>query len=119
MKRAKKKGRATKRPKKTSPEPKVLKQVDLGDVSKQIITLVGTRALDMVNETITQANEGHYLAMKCLFDLIGLCPATTPAAAMREDSLAKTLLQRLRIPEQIDPGHDVTKECVAEPVKEK
>jgi hypothetical protein len=118
MKKAKKKGRATKRPKKTLPEPEVLKQVDLGDVSKQIITLVGTCAVQMVKETISQANEGHYLAMKCLFDLIGLCPAAAPAA-LQEDSLAKTLLQRLRIPGQIDPDQDVTKECVVEPVKEK
>jgi hypothetical protein len=39
-----------------------------------------------------------YLAMKYLCEMIGLCPATTPESPLPEDSLAKTLLRRLRLP---------------------
>jgi hypothetical protein len=50
--------------------------------------------------------------------MIGLCPATAPEGAIQEDSLAKTLLRRLRFPEESDPGTEVTKEYVAEPVEQ-
>jgi hypothetical protein len=55
--------------------------------------------------------------MKYLFEMIGLCPATTPEGPLPEDSLAKTLLRRLRLPEEADPGTEVTKECLADPVE--
>jgi len=64
-----------------------------------------------------EVNKGHYLAMKYLFEMIGLCPATDPEPTVQEDSLAKTLLHRLRLPEETNSDPEVTKDCVAEPVE--
>ncbi|MGD0179015.1 MAG: hypothetical protein ABSC15_04310 [Terriglobales bacterium] len=111
--------KARKRPKKARCVPKrALKQVDLGVIGEQITNLVGNRAIEMVEITMDEVDKGHYLAMKYLFEMIGLCPATAPEGAIQEDSLAKTLLRRLRFPEESDPGTEVTKECVAEPVEQ-
>ena len=111
--------RTRKRPKNAPSVPKkALKRVDLGVIGEQITNLVGNRAIEMVEITIDEVNKGHYLAMKYLFEMIGLCPATAPEGAVQEDSLAKTLLRRLNFPEETDPGNEVTKECVAEPVEQ-
>jgi len=104
-------GKAGKSPKKRPSVPrKALKQVDLSVVREQITNLVGNRAVDMVETTMDEIDKGHYLAMKYLFEMVGLCPATTPEGAVQEDSLAKTLLRRLRLPEETSPGADVTKD---------
>jgi hypothetical protein len=111
--------KARKRPKKAPSAPKkALKKVDLVVIGEQITNLVGNRAIEMVETTMDEVDKGHYLAMKYLFEMIGLCPATAPEGAIQEDSLAKTLLRRLRFPEENDPGTEVTKECVAEPVEQ-
>ena len=108
-----------KSPKKASTvQNKALKQVDLAVVRGQITNLVGNRAVGMVETTMDEVDKGHYLAMKYLFELIGLCPATTAEDPLPEDSLAKTLLRRLRLPEETDPGTEVTKECFADPVEQ-
>lgn len=65
-----------------------------------------------------KVNKGHYLAMKYLFEVIGLYPATTPEGPLPEDWLAKTLLRRLRLPEEAEAGTEVTKECFADPVEQ-
>ena len=70
------------------------KPVNLDEVRRQISDLVGRQALDLVQIAIAEADKGHYAAMKYLFELIGLYPAAEQAAP-DEDSLAKTLLQRL------------------------
>jgi hypothetical protein len=105
-------GKARKSPKKARPAPeKALKQVDLGHVRERITNLVGNDAVEMVRTAIEEVNNGHYLAMKYLFEIIGLYPATAADEGIQEDSLAKTLLRRLRIPEETNPGTEVTKEC--------
>jgi hypothetical protein len=95
-----------------------MKQVDLAVVRGQITNLVGNSAVKMVTTTMNEAGKGHYLAMKYLFEMIGLCPATAPESLPPEDSLAQTLLRRLRLPEETDPGTEVTKECFADAVEE-
>ncbi len=76
------------------------KPVDLEAVRQQISQLVGSQAVGLVETTIGEADKGHYAAMKYLFELIGLYPATgEEEAAPGEDSLAKTLLKRLGVPE--------------------
>jgi hypothetical protein len=70
---------------------KALKQVDLAVVRGQITNLVGNRAVKMVTTTMNEVDKGHYLAMKYLFEMIGLCPAATPEGPLPEDSLAKIL----------------------------
>jgi hypothetical protein len=111
--------KARKRPRRAPSVPKkALKKVDLVVIGELITNLVGNRAIEMVEITMDEVDKGHYLAMKYLFEMIGLCPATAPEGAIQEDSLAKTLLRRLRFPEESDPGTEVTKECVAEPVEQ-
>ncbi len=96
---------------------KALKQVDLGGVRDQITKMVGNRATKMVEITIDEVSKGHYLAMKYLFEMVGLFPATTPEAPLQEDSLAKTLLRRLQFPEETDSGTEVTKESITDPAE--
>ena len=98
-----------------SASKKALKRVDLGVIREKITNLVGNRALDMVETTMAEVDKGHYLAMKYLFEMVGLCPATGPEEALQEDSLASTLLRRLRLPEEINPGTEVTQECIPDP----
>lgn len=92
-----------------------LKQIDLAQIQEQITSLVSSHAVEMVDATIKQVDQGHYLAMKYLFKMIGLYPATAPEEAAQEDSLAKILLQRLGLPEEISAVTVVTRECVADP----
>ena len=111
MKRVKA-SKARKSPKKAPSVPKKApKQCDLSIVRERITNLVGNRAVEMVETTMDEVDKGHYLAMKYLFEMIGLCPATTPEEVLREDSLAKTLLHRLQLPEETDPGCEVTEDC--------
>ncbi len=111
-------GKARKGAKKSPSGPKKsLKQVDLGVVRGQITNLVGNGALKMVETTMEEVNKGHYLAMKYLFEMVGLCPATTPEEAQQDDSLARTLLRRLGLPEDSNLGTEVATQCVANPVE--
>jgi len=88
---------------------KPLKPVDLSVVREQIAKLVGNRAVGMVKTTMNEVDKGHYLAMKYLFEMIGLCPAPPEGDAAQDDSLAKTLLRRLQLPELEPPGVEVAK----------
>jgi len=68
-----KKSKGRKRPKKASTvQKKAMKQVDLAVVRGQITNLVGNRAVKMVTTTMNEVDKGHYLAMKYLFEMIGL-----------------------------------------------
>jgi hypothetical protein len=110
--------KARKSSKKARSVPKrTLKQVDLGHIRERITNLVGNRAVRMVEITIKEVDKGHYLAMKYLFEMIGLCPVTAPEEAAQEDSLAKTLLRRLHLPEEPNPITVVTEESAAEPLE--
>jgi hypothetical protein len=114
-----KSGKTGKRSKGAQPAPKKpLKHVELGPVQENITNLVGNRAIKMVENTIAEVNKGHYLAMKYLFEMIGLFPATGPPETLQEDSLAKTLMRRLRLPEETTPGTEVTAGCVTDAVEQ-
>ena len=54
----------------------------------------------MVEITISEVDKGHYAAMKYLFEMIGLYPAAAQEEPQGEDSLARTLLRRLGLPEE-------------------
>ena len=92
------------------------KPVDLAALREQITRLVGNEALQMVKTTIREVDKGHYLAMKYLFEMIGLTPVIPPEEAPQQDSLARTLLRRLQLPEETDLGTEVTKESAPEAV---
>jgi hypothetical protein len=111
---------AGKEPKKVGAVPeKALKRVDLNAVREQITNLVASRAVDMVESAIADAEKGHYPAVKYLFEMVGFCPAAAPDGAIEEDSLAKILLRRLKLPEETNPGTEVTKECARDAVQPK
>ena len=62
----------------------------LTEIRKEITTLIKSNAVHMVQKTIDQVNEGHYAAMKYLFEAIGLFPAPIQEEIRAEDSLART-----------------------------
>ena len=65
---------------------------------KRINDLVGDEAVGLVENAISEPTKGHVsTAMKYLFEMIGLYPASGEEAMPSEDSLAKTLLQRLGV----------------------
>ena len=76
------------------------KPVDLADVRKQIETMVGAAAIDMVETTIAEVDKGHYAAMKFLFEMVGLYPAGAQEAAPSEDGLAEALAKRWALPDE-------------------
>ena len=74
--------------------------MNLAEVREQITNLVGNKALDMVETTMEEVNKGHYAALKYLFEVVGLYPATSSADRTPEEhSLARTLLTRLGLEE--------------------
>ena len=64
----------------------------------------------MVETTIEEVGKGHYLAMKYLFEMIGLYPGAAQEEAPVDDSLARTLLRRLGLPEEAMLESSVTKD---------
>jgi hypothetical protein len=88
-----------------------LQPVDLKRVREEIRNLVGNHAVGMVGSTIKDVENGHYLAMKYLFEMVGLCPAINSDHGVEEeaDSLAKILLERLNI---LEKSTEVTGEGV-------
>jgi len=85
------------------PRPVVAKQVvieqpmDMEGLRRHISNLVCAGAVDMVKTTVERVNNGQYQAMKYLFEMVGLFPATAVPEAPQEDSLAGMLLSRLGI----------------------
>ena len=115
MKRAKAKiGR--KNPKRVSAGRGAREKVDLAAIREQIMSLVGSEAVGMVETTIGEVEKGQFPAMKYLFEMIGLYPATGREEAPVDNSLARTLLRRLGLPEQPMLENSVTKDCEVEPV---
>jgi hypothetical protein len=80
---------------------------ELPSVQQQISAVVIKEAMAMVTATIDQVKEGHFQAMKFLFEMVGLFPATaTPEVP--QDSLGKTFLARLGMLEKTEPDETVS-----------
>lgn len=62
-----------------------------------ISNLVCADAVEMVKTTVERVKQGQYPAMKYLFEMIGLFPATATPDKPQEDSLAGMLLKQLGI----------------------
>jgi hypothetical protein len=102
-----------KKPKKQArrrrPRPVVAKLVvierpmDMEGLRGHISNLVCADAVEMVKTTVERVKKGQYQAMKYLFEMIGLFPATAVPDVPQEDSLAGILLNRLGISEGIEP----------------
>src|SRR5690348_6795912 len=108
MKKAKTSGAGKNAKKTRSSATKTMKHVDVAVVREKSTNLVGNHALDMVKTTINEVDKGHYLAMKYLFEMIGLCPATPAEQTPQEDSLAKTLLRRLQLPDEVTCAESIS-----------
>src|SRR5205809_3838261 len=92
--------RAGKRGKRLPAGRKSRQATDLAAIRQQITDLVRNQAVPMVEITISEVDKGHYAAMKYLFEMIGLYPAAAQEETQGEDSLARTLLRRLGLPEE-------------------
>ena len=95
--------------------PTTQNPVDLATVRTQITNRIGNAAMQMVEATIEQVNQGHYQPLKMLLEMIGLAPVPVPEEMVEEDSLAKTLLSRLGLvdeentssqPKTLEPAAD-------------
>ena len=77
------------------------KAVDLAEVRKDIANIVGSEATEMTHAVVDDALKGQLAPVKYLFEVAGLYPAAGEAAEPKpeEDSLARTLLRRLGLPE--------------------
>lgn len=76
---------------------------ELAALRRKITELVAQNAVPMVQQAIDAVREeGQYQAMKYLFEMIGLYPATIDEASAEEDSLARILLSRLGLPDVVD-----------------
>jgi hypothetical protein len=69
--------------------------VDLASIRQRITGLVANRAAEMVEATIDSATEGQYAAMRYLFEMIGLFPATMQPEAESENVIPNSLFREL------------------------
>ncbi len=78
------------------PAPESSSSTDLAALRRKITELVAQNAVTMVQCAIDSVNEeGQYQAIKYLFEMIGLYPASEASEGQREDALASVLLQHL------------------------
>jgi hypothetical protein len=77
--------------------------VEIAQVREQIKRLVGHQAPQMVRTMIAGVEKGNYLAMKYLFEMVGIYPATIPAEPESQDSFAKILFRNLGIEDESNP----------------
>ena len=81
--------------------PPAAAHADLAALRRQITDLVAQNAVSMVQNAIDAVNqEGQYQAIKFLFEMVGLYPATADGDSQVEDSLVKTLLHHLGLAEK-------------------
>ena len=100
--------------KKASPGTRTHKPADLAAIRKEISCLVGNEAISMVETTMAEVEKGHYAAMKFLFEMIGLYPATGQEEAVGAESVARRLVRRLGLPEEPKLDTEVTNDSLAE-----
>ena len=111
---AKVSGKATKKGAGKKATRRVGKAPDYEKVREKINALVGGKAVGLVESAMDEAKKGHFTAMKYLFEMIGLYPATGEDLLPGDDSLAKTLLRRMGLPEELASERPDTKEIAAE-----
>jgi len=116
MKKTKSK-RGKKRVRRLPAGKKSRQATDLAAIRQRITDLVRDQAIPMVEITISEVDKGHYSAMKYLFEMIGLYPAAAQEERQGEDSLARTLLRRLGLPEEPMLEAEIAKDGELEPVR--
>jgi hypothetical protein len=76
------------------------KSVDIASIRQAMMRLVAHQAGNMVKAVIEEAKKGHSIALKYLFEMIGLYPATLESEQneKREMSLAELFCRELGLP---------------------
>ena len=93
-----KKNKTAKRRTQKKPALPTSKGVDMGVVRQKISKIVSGAAENIAKKLVTKAEDGELAHSKYLFEMTGLYPIEDAAARPEEDSLAKTLLQRMGLP---------------------
>jgi len=78
------------------------KDLNPADVRKDIAQMVDSQAATMAQAVIDEGKKGQLATVKYLFEMAEIYPASTDGsrATTDEDSLARTLLNRLDLPEE-------------------
>lgn len=91
------------------------KAINLAELREEITEMVKSRAMSLVDTMIAEADKGNLAAMKYLLEMISLYPAPTdeeePAG---ESALAKTLIRRLGLVEQLSQAAGSTSKAAGE-----
>jgi hypothetical protein len=91
-------------------------------VRKDISQMVESEATVMARAVIDEGKKGQLATVKYLFEMAEIYPASTDGsqATADEDSLAKTLLRRLNIPEEpiVRDDEDEVKPAAEKPTEE-
>lgn len=114
-KKSKGKSAKTKKAKKSSGS-KGKKELNPAEVRKEIAQMVDSEAAKMAEAVIGEGKKGQLATVKYLFEMAGVYPPLTDGsqATTDEDCLAKTLLDRLNIPDK-PVGRDEEDEPVRTP----
>jgi hypothetical protein len=94
-------------------------QTDLSVLRRQITELVARNAVTMVQQAIDAVNEeGQYQAIKYLFEMVGIYPASAEDSP-GGDSLAGALLRHLGLPEAMprEPAQRKKEFTAVDPLK--
>jgi len=98
----KKKATSTRATKGTQKKKNTKKKLDPAEVRKDIAQMVDWEAAVMVQAVIDEGKKGQLATVKYLLEMAEIYPASTDGSqgSADEDSLAKTLLHRLNLPEE-------------------
>ena len=91
----------------------------LPELRQKITDLVARNAVAMVQCAIDGVmEEGQYQAIKYLFEMVGIYPATTGEDDAPEDTLSKVLLRHLGVDESTSQGESRSnRQIQVDPVK--
>lgn len=91
------------------------KAINLAELREEITEMVKSRAMSLVDTMITEADKGNLAAMKYLLEMISLYPAPTDEEEpVGESVLAKTLMRRLGLVEQLSQAAGPASEAAGE-----
>ena len=77
-------------------------ELNLKEVRKELARMGGSEATTMTQAVIDEGKKGQLATVKYLFEMAEIYPESTDGsqATTNEDSLAKTLLRRMNLPEE-------------------
>ncbi len=78
-----------------TPETKIWPAINRVAIGERIVNHVGDEAEEIVTEMIAHAKGGNFQAMKYLFEMAGLFPASAAADSAPKDTLETRLRDRM------------------------